>query len=382
MHDQTRDILNRLISFNTISDRTNNPLIEYVAGLLRKQDIEPILFTNEAGNKTGLIATIGPNGPGGVILSGHSDVVPVEGQHWQSDPFTMIERDNKLFGRGTADMKGFIAVCLAQVPDMLKAKLKSPIHIMISYDEEITCEGVIPMLEYAKTHLPTVKAVFVGEPTMMQVLNGHKGHYGYSVQVTGKPAHSALFDTGISANTIAARLVVWLDDRLQDFESRSAPNAFSPNYTTCHAGQINGGTACNILAGECRFEWDLRTLPQEDGTSFLAAFRLEADRLLKIAQKRAPECAIEIIEDYAVPCLQPEAGGFAEALACELLSKTDIGVSPISSEAGLFQRAGYPTVLIGPGDMGDAHKANEFVEIEQLNKCESFIASLINYQSS
>lgn len=381
MKQTTGDVLEHLISFDTTSHRSNNALVSYVAGYLRDLGVEPVLIPDASGQKTGLLVTIGRDGPGGVILSGHSDVVPVTDQEWSSDPFALTRRGDRLFGRGTADMKGFLAVCLSKVPDMLAAEIGRPIHLAISYDEETTCNGVVPLLNHAQANLPPVRAVFVGEPTRMQVQNGHKGNFGYSVTISGKAGHSALFDRGISANTIAARLITWLDDRLQEVVARSVPGPFNPNYTTCHAGRIKGGTACNILAETCWFEWELRTVPQDDAGEFLAAFRAEADRLIAVARQTAPECAVEIVEEFAVPGLNPEPGGAAEALACELLGDWQTGVASFCSEAGLFQRAGYSTVLVGPGDIAVAHKADEFVETAQLRRCEEFLDALIADQA-
>lgn len=374
--------LARLVGFNTISDQSNAGLIHYAADFLRGHSVEAALFPDETGLKLGLHATIGPMEAGGVILSGHTDVVPVIGQNWSSDPFTLTERDGKLFGRGAADMKGFIAVCLAMVPAMRRAQLKRPIHLVMSYDEETTCRGVLPVIEDMVQRLPAMEAVIVGEPTSMQLVTAHKGAYGYKVAVTGQAAHSSLADQGVSANAMAARMVCWLDDRLQENRARGGRGLYQPDYTTYHAGTIHGGTACNILAGECRFEWDLRNLPEEDPQAFLRTFTTMAERIIAAANKLVPGCAVSIEEDYAVPGLAPEENGAAEALCRRLTGANQTTTVSYSSEAGQFQAAGLSTVLLGPGSIEQAHIADEFIEISQLAACEAFISRLIETQAA
>jgi acetylornithine deacetylase len=319
---------------------------------------------------------------GGVILSGHSDVVPVEGQVWTSDPFTLTERDGRLYGRGAVDMKGFLAVCLAMVPEMSRAALRRPVHLVMSYDEELTCRGVLPVIDDMVRRLPPVEAVIVGEPTEMQLVTAHKGAYGYRVKVTGKAAHSSLADQGVSAIAIASRLVVWLDDRLRENAERAGEGDFKPNYTTFHAGTIKGGAACNILAEDCSFEWDLRNLPDEDPEAFLAGFLQKAAELVAEADRTIPGCSVKCNEDYAVPGLRPEQNGAAEALCRRLTGANSVTTVSYSSEAGQFQAAGLSTVLLGPGSIEQAHIADEFIEVSQLAACEAFLSKLIQAQAA
>jgi acetylornithine deacetylase len=374
--------LARLVSFNTISDRSNAGLIGYAADFLNSHGAKVTTFPDESGHKLGLHATIGPMAAGGVVLSGHTDVVPVEGQDWSSDPFVLSERGGKLFGRGAADMKGFIAACLAMVPAMSRAPLQRPIHFVMSYDEETTCRGVLPVIDDMVRRLPAIEAVIVGEPTGMQIVTAHKGAYGYRVAVTGQAAHSSLADQGVSANAMAARMICWLDDRLRENRARGANGLYQPDYTTCHVGTVHGGTACNILAAECRFEWDLRNLPDEDPEAFLRAFTARADEVVAEANALVPGCAVSIEEDYAVPGLAPEQAGAAEALCRRLTGANRTATVSYSSEGGHFQAAGLSTVLIGPGSIEQAHIADEFIEISQLAACEAFIGRLIEAQSA
>lgn len=373
--------LKALIGFNTISDRSNAGLIDYAANTLRAHGIEPVLLPDESGRKFGLYASIGPNAPGGVVLSGHCDVVPVEGQTWNSNPFVGREHDGRIFGRGAADMKGFIACCLAMVPEMTEVALARPIYLAISYDEETTCRGILPTIDHMVGHLPAIDGVIVGEPTMMRIVTAHKGAYGYKVHVRGVPAHSSLAHHGVSANAVAARLCVWLDERMQAAAKESAAREFDPPYTTSHVGTIAGGTACNILASDCHFEWDLRTAPGDDPAVFLADFEEEASRLVAAAATAGHDISVEIVEDYAVPGLDPEPDGAAETLCRRLSGDNGTSVVSYSSEAGQYQAAGLSCVLMGPGSIEQAHIADEFITLDQLDACQAFLRNLIDAQS-
>ena len=374
--------LAHLVAFDTVSDRSNRPLIDYAAGCLHAHGIETVIVPDETGTRAGLHATIGPGTAGGVMLSGHTDVVPVDGQAWSSDPFVLRESGGRLYGRGAADMKGFLACCLDAVPAMARASLVRPIHLVMSYDEETTCRGVLPALCDLVARRPAIAAAVVGEPTSMEIVNAHKGAFGYTVRVEGQPAHSSLAHQGISANTIAARLTVWIDERVRAGRRNAADTPFMPPYTTCHVGRIHGGTACNILAGECVFDWDLRTMPWDDPARFLADFTVEAERLVEAARADGHRCNIEIVETFAVPGLSPEPEGAAEALCRRLTGRNDASVVAYSSEAGFFQEAGLSTVLMGPGSIEQAHIADEFIEISQLEACTAFLTRLIEHQST
>lgn len=382
MSFDTLPILEKLVSFDTVSDKSNNELIAFVADYLRQYDIEAHLVPNEDGTKSSLYATIGPNVAGGVVLSGHTDVVPVAGQPWTTDPFKVVGRDQRLFGRGTSDMKGFAAVVLACVPDMVKTDLKRPIHIALSYDEEITCLGVVPMIAEMGVTLPPVEAVIVGEPTLMDLVDAHKGAFGYTTTVTGFEAHSSQVDRGVSAVALAARLMVHLEDGMR---ARAAvadrSSKFDPAFTTGHVGTVTGGTACNIMARTCAFEWELRTIPQDDPAAIIRDFENFGLALLDEAHRISPHCAIDTIVDCAIPALRPEPGGAAEALCKRLTGKNATHGVSYCTEAGQFQRAGHSTIIVGPGSIDQAHKPDEYIETSQLVACRSFLQALIASQS-
>jgi len=377
MSSDSLSILEKLVSFDTISDKSNNELIAFVADYLRHYDIAPRLVPNEDGTKTNLYATIGPEVAGGVVLSGHTDVVPVAGQPWTTDPFKMVRRDGRLYGRGTSDMKGFAAVVLACVPDMVRARLKRPIHIALSYDEEISCLGVVPMIAEMGATLPPIEAVIVGEPTLMDLVDAHKGAFGYTTTVTGFEAHSSQVDRGVSAVALAARLMVHLEDRMR---ARAAvadrSSKFDPAYTTGHVGTVTGGTACNIMARTCAFEWELRTIPEDDPAVIFQEFESFGQGLLDEAHRISPFCAIDTIEDCAIPALSPEPGGAAELLCKRLTGKNATHGVSYCTEAGQFQRAGLSTIIVGPGSIDQAHKPDEFIEVSQLDACRSFLQAL------
>lgn len=382
MSSESLTILEKLVSFDTVSDKSNNELIAFVADYLRQYDIAVHLVPNEDGTKSNLYATIGPNVAGGVVLSGHTDVVPVVGQPWTTDPFTMVRRDDRLYGRGTSDMKGFAAVVLACIPDMLKAGLKRPIHIALSYDEEISCLGVVPMIAEMGVTLPPVEAVIVGEPTLMDLVDAHKGAFGYTTTVTGFEAHSSQIDRGVSAVALAARLMVHLEDRMRQRAAIAGESSkFDPAYTTGHVGTVTGGTACNIMARTCAFEWELRTIPEDDPVAIFRDFESFGKKLLDDAHRISPLCAIDTIEDCAIPALRPEPGGAAEILCKRLTGKNATHCVSYCTEAGQFQRAGLSTIIVGPGSIDQAHKPDEFIEISQLAACGSFLQALIMAQS-
>lgn len=376
-------MLERLVSFDTVSDKSNNDLIAFVQEYLAHNGVTVRLVPNEDGSKTNLYATIGPQVAGGIVLSGHTDVVPVADQAWTSDPFTLTRRDSRLFGRGTSDMKGFAAVVLALVPDMLKADLKRPIHIALSYDEEISCMGVLPMIAEMGKTLPPVEAVIVGEPTELNLVTAHKGAFGYKTIVTGHEAHSSLIDQGVSAISMASRLIVHIEDRMRERAARADPlSGFSPAYTTGHAGNVRGGTASNILARQCVFEWELRTVPQDDPVAILRDFEKFGDRLLEQAHQIASDCAIETIEECAIPALKEEPQGAAEALCRRLTGRNGTATAAYCTEAGQFQAAGMSTIVLGPGSIEQAHKPDEFIEFDQLVACRSFLEKLISAQAT
>jgi len=374
-------LLEILVAFETVSDRSNGALIAFVRDYLHGHGVEARLVPNADESKVNLYATIGPAVAGGVVLSGHTDVVPVADQAWTGDPFRLTRSGGRLYGRGAADMKGFVAVALAMVPDMVRAGLRRPIHLALSYDEEISCMGVLPMIAEMLRTLPPLDAVIVGEPTGMDLVDAHKGAYGYTTRVTGHEGHSSLIGAGVSAVSLAARLIVHIEDCMRQRALVADPDCvFEPGYTTGHAGVIKGGSACNILAGHCAFEWELRTIPGDDAAAILAEFAAFGETLLEAARAISPHCAIETVVDCAIPALTPEPGGAADALCRRLTGKNTTRAVSFCTEAGQFQSAGLSTIVLGPGSIEQAHKPDEFIELKQLQTCEAFLRALIRAQ--
>jgi acetylornithine deacetylase len=372
-------ILGELVAFDTTSRRSNLELIAYVEARLRAQGVASRRIANADGAKANLLATVGPAVAGGVVLSGHTDVVPVDGQAWSSDPFTLIARDGRLFGRGTCDMKGFLALALAIVPDVLAADVRRPIHLAFSYDEEVGCLGAPDLIAEiaAQTHRPS--AVIVGEPTSMEAVRGHKGIAVFRVTITGREAHSSLTHLGVSANMAAARLMGRLEALADALERAADPlSPFTPKHATLTVGQVNGGTAANILAGRCTFVFDLRSPPTADPLSVLAPFFAEVEAVDAAMKARAPETGIVIERLAFVTPLQPEPDGEAERLARRLAGDNGPGrVVSYAAEAGQFQAAGFSTIVCGPGSIDQAHQADEYVDLSQMQRGAAFMARLV-----
>ncbi len=365
-----------------MSRDTNLPLIEFVEARLKDAGVAPIRIRSETQPKSNLFATIGPQAPGGVVLSGHTDVVPTDGQAWSSDPFALRAEGGRLYGRGATDMKSFIAIALALVPEMVEAELKRPIHLAFSFDEEVGCLGAPLMIRHIAASAPKPAAVIVGEPTGMEVVTSHKGVVALTTRVRGKAVHSSVVNHGVSAVAYAARLAVWLDERMRGLAETGPTDArFDPPYTSLHSGIIVGGEALNITAGEATLTSDIRALPGDDPEAHVAAFRREAERLAAEMRMVDPACGVEIEIKANVPPCAREENGAAEALARRLSAGGGGGaardVVAFGTEAGQFQDAGFSTVVCGPGDMEQGHIADEFIEIDQLRAGEAFQRRLI-----
>jgi acetylornithine deacetylase len=374
---QSFEMIQRLIAFDTVSRNSNLQLIHYVRDYLAGRGVQSTLVESPDGNKANLFATVGPQVEGGVVLSGHTDVVPVDGQPWDTDPFTVVEKEGRLYGRGTCDMKAFSAVALAMVPDMLAAGLKRPIHFALSYDEEVGCFGAPAMIDRLVTDIAKPSAVIVGEPTSMRPIVAHKGIAALRTTVTGHEAHSSQVHRGVSAVMTAARLITFIDDMMgQNKASADAQCRFEPPYTTLHVGVVNGGTALNIISRQCSFTWDIRTLPGDNWRDYYERFQNYANSLLPAMQAIAPNAAIhtEILAD--APPLQDQ-GGQAQDLVFSLCGHNHTDVVPYAAEAGQFQERGFSVVLCGPGSIDQAHQPNEYIDIDQVSACETFLQELI-----
>ncbi len=365
-----------LISFDTESSKSNRALVDYVVDYLRRHGVEPLLAPNARGDKVALMATIGPMREGGIVLSGHTDVVPVEGQDWSRDPFAAWRANGRLYGRGATDMKGFDAVCLAMVPEFLAADLKRPIHILLSYDEEVSCEGSLDIIARFGADLPRPAAVLVGEPTGMKVADAHKSVATYHTRVRGHESHSARIHEGVSAVQVAAELVVRLVALGDELARDASAQRFDPAHSTVHVGTIAGGTARNIMARDCAFHWEFRGLPGVDVRTAYERFQNIADEVAAHRFKGFPDCFIETEIEVEVPALAPDEGSAAETLALRLAGANRTIAVPFATEAGQFQTHGVATVVCGPGDIAQAHQPDEYIEIAQLEECIGFMRRL------
>ncbi len=375
-----RQILDRLVSFPTVSRGSNLDLIDWVEGYLASHGIPAHRHWNEDRQKAALFAHVGPWEPGAVVLSGHSDVVPVDGQTWTTDPWTVTERDGRLYGRGTCDMKGFVALSIWALVEGQRRGLTTPLQLALSYDEEVGCTGAPPMIAAMQPVLPKGSAVIVGEPSNMSVITGHKGGTGYHVHMKGFEVHSSLLPYGVSAIMEGARLIGWVNDQNAAIQSRTpGPVAaqFVPPFTTLHVGMIEGGTAHNITAADCRFAVEMRVVPGEDITAYEAAFQAEAARLDAAMKQVHPEAGVILDRFFGVPALVPETDGPAEVLARRLTGANTTGVVSYGTEAGQFQEAGYSAVVCGPGDIAQAHQPDEFLEISEFQAGHRFMEGLL-----
>lgn len=377
MTPESLAMIKKLVAFPTVSRDSNMPLINYVQQYLEEHGISSELVPNQEGTKANLYATIGPNVDGGVVLSGHTDVVPVDGQDWHTDPFQIVEKNSLLYGRGTCDMKAFTAIGLAMVPKFLQMNLKRPIHFALSYDEEVGCLGAPSLIQALKDKIAMPSAVIVGEPTSMQAVVAHKGITALRTTVIGHEAHSSQPHRGVSAVMLASKLVSFIDDMLIENRNNAiADSPFQPPYTTLHVGTINGGTAINIMARECSFVWDLRTMPGDDWQVYINRFEHYCNQLLDETKSRLGRIAdnISIKTDIFanVPPLNDKKDG-AQKLVQQALDSTEESVVSFVSEAGQFQDQGYSVVLCGPGSIDQAHQPNEYIAIDQVTKCESFL---------
>lgn len=380
--EHVKAMIARLVAHDTVSSKSNLGLIEDVRAYLAGHGIESHLVPNEDGTKANLYATIGPNIAGGIILSGHTDVVPVDDQDWSTNPFEVVEKDNRLYGRGTCDMKGFCAIALALVPEMLAANLKRPIHIALSYDEELGCLGAPFMIKEMAAKLPRIDAVIVGEPTDMQVAEMHKGVYASTIHVRGLEAHSSQTHLGVSATRYAAKIINFINDLHDELLANPYPGLpLSPNHSTLNVGKVNGGIADNIVARDCIFTYDYRVLPQEDHASIVGRIDALIGELEAEMKAKHKDCSITQKVVWTPGFAAPEVDG-AKSLAMRLAGKNQtIGV-PYGTEAGQFQNdGGFSTIVCGPGSIDQAHKPDEFIELSQVELGTQFVRDLIIHQS-
>lgn len=376
----SRAMLEQLISFPTVSRDSNLELIRFIQAYLSRLGVESELFYNAELTKANLFATVGPPDQGGVALSGHTDVVPVDGQNWTVDPFSLSENDGRLYGRGTSDMKGFIACVLAAVPSFLAKPLKKPIHLVFSYDEEVGCLGVRPMLAELEKRNNKPQLCLVGEPTLMQPVLGHKGKLAMRCSVKGAACHSAYSPQGVNAIEYAAKLIGKLGEIGEALaQPELHDHRFEPPYSTVQTGVIKGGRALNIVPAECEFDFEIRAIPGFDAAVVPDQLKTYAQETL-LPKMRAVSGQSDIqfdhLSDYPGLATPPESE--VAQLVAALTGSTQFSTVAFGTEGGLFNQAGIPTVICGPGSIDQAHKPDEFVSLEQLAACDAMLARLAN----
>ncbi|MGH7909821.1 MAG: acetylornithine deacetylase [Thermodesulfobacteriota bacterium] len=378
---RSRALLERLIGFNTVSREPNLALIEFIRDYLADLGVASELFFNAEKTKANLYATIGPSDRGGIVLSGHTDVVPVAGQAWTVEPFVLSERDGRLYGRGTADMKGYLASVLAAVPGFLAEPLRLPVHLAFSYDEEVGCLGVRSLLAALELREPKPIACIIGEPTELQPVLGHKGKLAMRCCVQGAACHSAHAPQGVNAIEYAARLIGklgQLGERLAQVELHDS--RFDPPYSTVQTGVIQGGRALNIVPAECQFDFEVRALPAFDPQQVADELKAYAEaELLPKMQAVQAETHISFQPLSAYPGLATDPHSFAAELIALLSGSRAFGTVAFGTEGGLFDQAGIPTVVCGPGSMEQGHKPDEFVSLEQMHGCDAMLARLADW---
>jgi acetylornithine deacetylase len=380
---RSRALLEKLIGFATVSRDSNLALIEFVRDYLHGLGVECELIYNAERTKANLLATVGPRVAGGIVLSGHTDVVPVDGQAWTVEPFCLSEADGKLYGRGTADMKGYLASVLAAVPVFLSSPLKRPVHLAFSYDEEVGCLGVRGLLDVLPQRIPAPALCLIGEPTELKPVLGHKGKLAMRCHVHGAPCHSAYAPYGVNAIEQAARLI----GRLGEIGTRLAQpqhhdDRFDPAYSTVQVGVISGGTALNIVPENCRFDFEVRALPDFAPEVVAAELQTYAEQtLLPAMQAVKADTSIRFEKISAYPGLTTPADSAAARLIAQLCGSDDFSTVAFGTEGGLFDQAGIPSVVCGPGSMDQGHKPDEFVSVEQMAACDRLMDRLAAYLS-
>ncbi len=375
------ELMTKLISFPTVSRDTNLPLVDWVEAYLAAHGITAHRWPDpDQPHKAALFAHVGPWEEGAVVLSGHTDVVPVDGQPWDSDPWTVTERDGKYYGRGTCDMKGFDALAIWALVEAQYADVKRPLQLALSFDEEVGCTGAPPMIEAMQPVLPKGELVIVGEPSMLQAVTGHKGGQGFDTHVIGFEVHSSLLHTGVSAILEGAKIIDFANQRNAE-NFANPPTAlgamFEPPVTTWHVGQISGGTAHNITAKDCWFSMDFRAVPGDDPVALKESY-LEHVRTIEARMQTVhPDARVEVSERFAVPPLKPEENGAAEMMVRQITGDNGGHVVSYGTEAGQFQAAGYSAVVCGPGDIAQAHQPNEFITVAQFELGHQFMRDLV-----
>jgi len=372
-------ILKDLVAYDVLGGTSNLSILDYIIRFLNEQNIEFHLVPNDDLTKASLFCRIGPEAPGGVILSGHTDVVPVAGQEWHTDPFMLTEKEGKLYGRGSCDMKGFLACCLASAEMFRKTPLKKPVYFAFSYDEEVGCLAGPALAKAMYSHYKQKpEFAIIGEPSRMQPVIGQKGICVLETTVFGSAGHSSRIRQEVSAVHIAARLIGWIEQKMDALihEGR-LDDRFHPPHTSLHVGMIHGGIAPNVIADKCTFYWDVRVIPGDHVHEIVADFQSHCNKLTKELREIFPEFSITTREDHPpVPPLGTSKDEEVVELIRRITGNQTLSTVAYAAEAGQFSDAGFQSVICGPGDIAQAHRANEFIEISQLEECMEMMRQL------
>ncbi len=372
-----QQILASLVGFDTTSAKTNIPCAEWVRDYLVAHGVETHYIPAADGIHASVFASIGDSRTAGIALSGHMDVVPVTGQPWDTDPFTLVRRDDRLYGRGTTDMKGYLACMLAMVPELTAARLVRPVHLVFSYDEEVGCTGVLEMIAEFGKSLPKPEIVFVGEPSMMSVVDSHKGGYRFETTVYGKDAHSSRPNIGVGAIFAAADLIAELRRMEQRLKLSTHNPRFDPDHLTITVSNIEGGVAHNIIPPKCTFTWGVRAMPGHDARVLADDLQAYAEAELLPAMRAVyPACRVETTVMGGIPPFWSGEDSPSRSMAMKLAGQNETFAVPYGTEASHFQAAGCSTVVCGPGHIDQAHQPNEFIDVSELENCMGFLRRL------
>ena len=369
-------ILSKLISYPTISEKSNRELADFIINFLEIYRIKAEKIEGEKG-RFNIFSMIGPKNEGGIVLSGHTDVVPAEGQNWSFDPFKMTKIEDRLYGRGTSDMKGFISVVLSLMKKLKINKMKKPLYLIFSYDEEIGCLGIQKLIPFLKKIRPKPKFCIVGEPTEMKLVNQHKGKKNFYVRFKGVEAHSSLINDGVNAINYCSKFINFLEKKQKYIEKQKDTN-FKPDFTTINIGKVLGGIAVNIIPNNCELEFEIRDTPRFKTEKLLGQINEYLSKLERQMKQRNSKCSIKLKELNDFPPLKTNENSEIISLCSKQLRSNSINSVSFGTEAGVLSKLGFQTIVCGPGSISQAHKPDEYIEINQLQKCEDFLEKIIN----
>lgn len=374
-----KEILTKLVSYDVLSTQNNLELVNWINNYINSFGVKVTYIYNNDKTQASLHCRIGPEVDGGVILSGHTDVVPVEGQPWNTNPFKLTEIEGKLYGRGACDMKGYLACFLSVLPEMVTSKLKKPIYFAISYDEEIGCLSAPELAAQINNYYPEQpKYAIIGEPSMLQPIVGQKGILYVQTEVNGSQGHSSRIEKEVSAIHESTRLILWLENKMKELATLTQNDKFLPPYSTLHVGKFNGGIATNVVAGKAVFEWDIRAIPEDRIVDVLTDFEAYCKELENEKKHLFPDFKIITTKLHPiVPGLSTNEGSSIVDFISKVIENKKLGYVAYATEAGQFAEAGFESIICGPGSIEQAHRANEFVSVKQLDLCVKMIENIV-----